>query len=90
MTRMAIAPKWHRLGVGSRLCAATEKWWIGRGGRLLHVKTLGPRRVNEDYETTQRFYEALAGFPVEEFVDLWDGIPCLLLVKPLSPGATAT
>ncbi len=65
------------------------KWWIGRGGRLLQVKTLGPRRVNEDYEGTRRFYEALGSFPVEEFVDLGDGIPCLLLVKPLSPEATA-
>ena len=81
---IALLPSWHRAGLGRRLCATAEDWWAGRGGRLIHVKTLGASRANEHYARTRAFYDALGYIPVEEFSDLWPGNPCLLLVKPLA------
>ena len=82
---IAVAPRFHGRGVGTRLCAAAEAWWRGREGRLLQVKTLGPTRPSAAYATTRAFYAARGFLPVEEFANLWPGNPCLLLVKPLSP-----
>ncbi len=81
MTCLALLPEWHRSGEGSRLCGAVEEWWTGCGGKLIQVKTLGPSRANEGYGYSRAFYDALGYLPVEEFSDLWQGNPCLLLVK---------
>jgi GNAT superfamily N-acetyltransferase len=81
---IAVAPALHGQGVGSRLCEAAETWWSARGGKLMQVKTLGATHPSANYARTRRFYEARGFLPVEEFADLWPGIPCLLLVKPLS------
>ena len=80
---IALLPSWHRAGLGRRLCVTAEKWWAGRGGGLVQVKTVGASRANEHYARTRAFYDAIGYLPVEEFPDLWPGIPCLLLVKPL-------
>jgi GNAT superfamily N-acetyltransferase len=80
---IAVLPDRHRSGIGRRLCAAAERWWAARGGRLVQVKTLGPARASEHYARTRAFYDTQGYLPVEEFADLWPGNPCLLLVKPL-------
>jgi hypothetical protein len=47
------------------------------------VKTLGPSRPSEGYERTRRFYEARGFVALEEIHGLWEGNPCLLMVKRL-------
>ena len=84
---IAVSPDWHRSGVGSALCDAVEDWWMRRGGTLLQVKTLGSTHADPNYALTRAFYAARGFIPVEEFADLWPGIPCLLLVKPIEVGS---
>ncbi len=80
---MAVALGWHRQGVGTKLLAAVESDLTAGGVELLQVKTVGPSRISESYAKTRAFYAARGFCPVEELHDLWEGIPCLLLVKPL-------
>jgi GNAT superfamily N-acetyltransferase len=86
---IAVAPEWHGAGVGSALCDAVERWWSQRGGELLQVTTLGPTHTDPNYARTRAFYRARGFIPVEEFADLWPGIPCLLMVKPIRADAIA-
>ena len=83
---IAVSPNRHRCGLGSALCDATEAWWAQRGGKLLQVKTLGPSHADPNYARTRAFYDARGFIPVEEFADLWPGIPCLLMVKRMDGG----
>jgi GNAT superfamily N-acetyltransferase len=78
---IALLPQWRRAGVGSRLCVAAEKWWARRGGKVVQVKTLGPSRPDPNYAQSRAFYNALGYLPVEEFLGLWPGNPCLLFIK---------
>ena len=84
---IAISSEWHGRGLGSALCDAVEAWWAQRGGKLLQVKTLGPSHADPNYARTRAFYDARGFVPVEEFADLWPGIPCLLMVKLIDGGA---
>jgi hypothetical protein len=36
---------------------------------------------NLDYARTRAFYRSLGFKPLEEFLELWEGNPCLLMVK---------
>lgn len=86
---MAVAPEWHRRGIGQALVRHAETIAETRGCRLLEVKTLGPTHPDEGYRGTRRFYEAMDFLPLEEIHDLWPGNPCLIMVKVLdtrSPG----
>lgn len=80
---MGVLPQRHREGVGTALLAAAEDYLRRRGVDYLQVKTLGPSRPDEGYERTRRFYEAQGFVPLEEIHGLWEGNPCLLLVKRL-------
>ncbi len=84
---MAVDPDYHRTGVGRRLLAAVEAVLHADGVEYLQVKTLGPSRPSAHYAMTRRFYEAVGFAPMEEFANLWEGIPCLMLVKRLERGA---
>jgi GNAT superfamily N-acetyltransferase len=80
---MAVRRSLHRLGLGKALIRAASSWAKARGRRYLTVKTIGPSLPNAAYEITRAFY-ASAGFePIEEFPDLWEGNPCLLMLKPV-------
>ena len=81
---IAVVPDRHRSGVGTALCNAASNWWASQGGRLLHVKTIGPTRNDSSYARTRAFYVARGFVRVEEFIELWPGYPCLLLVLPLT------
>ncbi len=80
---MGVRPERHRQGVGSALLAAVEDYLRERGVEYFQVKTLGPSRPSEGYERTRRFYEARGFVALEEIHGLWEGNPCLLMVKRL-------
>ena len=83
---VAVHVAYRSRGIGRALLASCEAWLVGEGVRLLQVKTLGPSRSSEPYERTRRVYERAGFTPVEEFLTLWEGNPCLQLAKPLRPG----
>jgi GNAT superfamily N-acetyltransferase len=80
---MAIRPSLHRMGLGTALINAASERARALGHRYLTVKTVGPSRPNAAYEATRRFYQAAGFEPIEEFEDLWDENPCLLMLKPI-------
>ncbi len=80
---MGVRPERHRRGVGTALLAAAEEYLRERGVEYLQVKTLGPSDPDEGYARTRRFYEARGFVALEEIHGLWDGNPCLLMVKSL-------
>jgi GNAT superfamily N-acetyltransferase len=80
---MGVRPERHRSGLGTALLAAAEDYLRARGVEYFQVKTLGPSRPDEGYESTRRFYEARGFLALEEIHGLWDGNPCLLMVKRL-------
>lgn len=80
---MALLAPHHRRGLGRRMVEHAEALLRERGVEYLQVKTLGPSRPDEGYERTRRFYEARGFAPLEEIHGLWEGNPCLVLVKRL-------
>lgn len=80
---MAVDPAWRRHGAGRALVDEVERIVADDGARLLAVKTLGPTRSDEAYDATRQFYEACGFLRVEEMLNLWPGLPCLFLIKPL-------
>jgi GNAT superfamily N-acetyltransferase len=83
MHLMAVAPSWHRRGVGKALVAAIEADLTADGCQLLQVKTLGATHPDPGYARTRAFYRAVGFLPLEETTELWPGTPCLILVKRL-------
>jgi len=81
---LAVRRDLHRSGVGRRLVDRVEADLIGRGVKLLQVKTFGPSGDSAEYARTRAFYEALGFLPLEERADIWGpDNPCLISVKPL-------
>ena len=80
---MGVRRERHGQGLGTALVAAAETYLRERGVEYLQVKTLGPSHADEGYERTRRFYEARGFVPLEEIHGLWEGNPCLLMVKSL-------
>jgi ribosomal protein S18 acetylase RimI-like enzyme len=82
---IAVAPGWHRRGVGRALVSALEADLAGSAIRLLQVKTIGPSLADPFYADTRKFYLSLGFLPLEELLgdssptSPW---PCLVLVKP--------
>lgn len=87
---MAVAPSWHRQGVGRALVSAIETRLGAVGVRLLQVKTLGASDPDAGYARTRAFYQSVGFLSLEETRALWAGTPCLIMVKslPCSPNAT--
>jgi GNAT superfamily N-acetyltransferase len=80
---LAVAPSWHRRGVGRSLVAAVEVGLVRDGCQVLQVKTLGASHPDPGYAHTRAFYLAVGFLPLEETGALWPGSPCLIMVKPL-------
>jgi ribosomal protein S18 acetylase RimI-like enzyme len=80
---MAIRPRFHRMGLGTALVDAASEKARASGRSYLTVKTVGPSRENVAYAATRQFYLAAGFEPIEEFADLWDENPCLLMLKPI-------
>lgn len=80
---MAVHPKFHRLGVGRVLVDSAEAQLRQQAVEYLQVKTLGTDHPDKNYAQTRAFYLSIGFKPLEEFVDLWKGNPCLQMVKRL-------
>jgi GNAT superfamily N-acetyltransferase len=81
---IAVLPQWHRRGVGAALLRTAEQWAAAQGALLLQVKTLGTQANDTNYEKSRQFYLASRFVPLEENLEIWDGTPCLILVKILN------
>ena len=80
---MGVRRATHGQGLGTTLLHAAEAYLSARNVEYLQVKTLGPSHPDEGYARTRAFYEARGFVPLEELHGLWEGNPCLLLVKRL-------
>ncbi len=81
---IVVRPEHHHHGIGRALVDAAETWLRGKHVRYLQVKTLSPRREDEHYARTRRFYEAVGFSPFEEMPTLWgEANPCLIMIKSL-------
>ncbi|MEQ4210449.1 GNAT family N-acetyltransferase [Actinopolymorpha sp. B9G3] len=78
---MAVAPSWHRRGVGRELIRTITQDLSIDGCRLLQVKTLGATHPDPGYAGTRAFYQSMGFLPLEETGALWPGNPCLIMVK---------
>ena len=81
---MAIAPEWHRQGIGTAMIHTLVADLRLDDCQLLQVKTLGASRPDENYALTRAFYSSVGFLPLEELPTLWPGNPCLLMVMPLA------
>jgi GNAT superfamily N-acetyltransferase len=81
---IAVARDKQRQGVGRALLAHAESWALGRQGRFMFVKTLGPSSPDPFYARTRAFYTALGYQPLFESDRLWNAQnPTLILLKVL-------
>jgi GNAT superfamily N-acetyltransferase len=81
---MAVAPSWHRRGVGRALVTSIASDLGADGCQALQVKTLGAAHPDPGYARTRAFYRSVGFLPLEETTDLWPGQPCLIMVKWLA------
>ena len=80
---MAVHPQFHRLGIGRQLVEMAERKLCSSGVEYLQVKTLGASHPDEHYTKTRAFYYSVGFKPLEEFMGLWKGNPCLQMIKRL-------
>lgn len=80
---MAVHPQFHRQGIGGQLVEVAEEVLREQSIEFLQVKTLGTSRPHPHYAKTREFYRSLGFKPLEEFLEFWEGNPCLLMVKTL-------
>lgn len=80
---MAVRKGYLRQGIGRRLLAVVESDARAFGARLVVVKTIGPSDPNPRAAATRAFYHDVGFLPVEEFADMWDGRPALMMIKTL-------
>jgi N-acetylglutamate synthase-like GNAT family acetyltransferase len=80
---IAVQPDLHGRGIGRRLLQGAETDLRKTRVRWLQVKTLGPSYSDVMYARTRKFYLACGFDPLEEIHGLWEGNPCLLMIKAL-------
>jgi ribosomal protein S18 acetylase RimI-like enzyme len=81
---LAVHPRQHRRGIGRALLEHGASHARARGGRLLHVKTLGPSHPDPFYARTRAFYRSLGFVPLFESPAFWgEENPTLVLVRSL-------
>ncbi|MGO9559595.1 MAG: GNAT family N-acetyltransferase [Acidimicrobiales bacterium] len=87
---MAVAPGYHRQGIGHQMIQFAEALLARAGVEYLQVKTLSSRRPDAGYEKTRAFYLAVGFRPLEELPMLW-GLenPALQMVKAIEDRSTA-
>ena len=80
---MAVHPQFHRQGIGQQLVKAAEEELRKLRVEYFQVKTLASSSPDPNYAKTRKFYESVGFKPLEEFLNLWEGNPCLQMVKKL-------
>ena len=86
---MGVLREYHRQGVGKALFLAAKAQAERLGYAFMQVKTVQMGRY-EDYDRTNRFYQALGFRELEVFPTLWDEAnPCQIYVMSLNPPRAA-
>jgi GNAT superfamily N-acetyltransferase len=79
---MAVAPSFHRQGIGTLMLRHAEASLADLGVEYLQVKTLSPSHPDEGYAKTRAFYLGYGFRPLEEFPTLWaPENPALQMIK---------
>jgi GNAT superfamily N-acetyltransferase len=79
---MGVRAELQRRGMGRALLEHAQTWLQKEQVEYLQVKTLGPSRPDECYESTRDFYLAMGFRPLEELKQIWnEDNPCLILIK---------
>ncbi|MBX9770192.1 MAG: GNAT family N-acetyltransferase [Candidatus Obscuribacterales bacterium] len=82
---MGVLPTFHGQGIGTLLVNEVSQIAKSTGRSFLTVKTLGESHPDRKfYSRTREFYLGAGFLPLEESLKIWDGMPCLLLVKALN------
>ncbi|MDZ8105577.1 MAG: GNAT family N-acetyltransferase [Nostoc sp. DedQUE12a] len=80
---MGVVPEYHHQGIGKALVECSVEYCRNRGLEFLQVKTLGPSSHNYFFDRTRKFYLHVGFRPLEEFMSIWPGNPCLIMVMAL-------
>lgn len=81
---MGVLPEYHRRGAGRLLVERLKRAAGDAGYSFLQVKTV-KMGVYEDYDRTNRFYQAMGFREFEVFPTLWDEAnPCQIYVMALN------
>ena len=80
---MGVLPQLHRKGIGVSLIEKAEKFLKKNGIEYLQVKTLGESHPDKYYALTRAFYFKMKFRAIEEFSQIWNDNPCLLMIKAL-------
>lgn len=79
---MAVAPSFHRQGIGTVMLRHLEGTLAETGVEYLQVKTLSASNPDEGYAKTRAFYLGYGFRPLEEFPTLWaPENPALQMIK---------
>lgn len=85
ITWLAVAPAWHREGIGRRLIDVVRTCSHQAGASLLMVKTLAEQHPSPAYAQTRAFYDAVGFHRLAVIPEIWGPAnPCLLLVRPVA------
>lgn len=77
---MGVRPQCHRRGIGRELFSALYRYAGEESFRFLTVKTVR-MGCYEDYDRTNRFYQALGFLELECLPELWDAAnPCQIYI----------
>ncbi len=77
---MGVLPEYHRQGIGRTLITQAKDIAKQNGYSFMQVKTV-QMGIYEDYDKTNRFYQAMGFKELEVFPTLWDEKnPCLIYV----------
>lgn len=80
---MGVRKKYHRKGIGRRLCEAYETMARNSGFTYSQVKTVAMGHY-DTYDDTNRFYAGMGYKKLECFPTLWDEWnPCQIYIKYL-------
>ena len=80
---MGVLKEYHRKGIGRKLFDMAKTFAVEKGYEFMQVKTV-KMGMYDDYDATNRFYQALGFKEFEVFPMLWDEAnPCQIYVMGL-------
>ena len=80
---MGVLKEYHRKGIGRKLFETAKTFAVEKGYEFMQVKTV-KMGMYDDYDETNRFYQALGFKEFEVFPMLWDEAnPCQIYVMGL-------